>query len=242
MHPSRIRTSAAIALVLAPLALLGAACSSSPNEQKFLAQFFRAARSRDNNSVAMMSAVEFDPRKQGEVSSLEVTSVSQERRTPLDLKTLLDAERKAMAEEADFRARKIAYQNPNMAALEAIVKLERDPAAKMTPAQQAMKAEWDKWRADTTTFQKATASAKAAVLAQTGTAEASLTQPGKPAFKPDQFQGELLTKDVTLNAQVKTPDGQTAPKTLVVTIQRVVGTLDGKQRNGRPIITKITGA
>ena len=31
-------------------------------------------------------------------------------------------------------------------------------------------------------------------------------------------------------------------KTLVVTIQRVVGTLDGTQRTGRPIITRIQGA
>ena len=50
---------------------------------------------------------------------------------------------------------------------------------------------------------------------------------------PDKFQGELMSKDVTLNAQVKMPDGQTAQKTLVVTIQRVAGTLDGQQREGR---------
>lgn len=242
MFLSRTRAILAIALVLAPLALLAVACSSNPNEQRFLNQFFRAARARDNNSVAMMSAVEFDPRERGEVADFDITSVSEERRTPLDFKTLLDAERKAVAEEADFRARKIAYQNANLPALEVIVKLERDPSAKMTPAQQTMKAEWDKWRADTTTFQKATSSARAAVAAQTGTAEASLTQPGRPGFSADKFQGELVSKDVTLDAEIRTADGQTVPKTLVVTIQRVVGTLDGAAREGRPIITNIQGA
>ena len=46
-----------------------------------------------------------------------------------------------------------------------------------------------------------------------------------------KFKGELVSKDVTLNAEVKMPDGQTAQKTLVVTIQRVEGTLDGAQRD-----------
>ena len=91
-------------------------------------------------------------------------------------------------------------------------------------------------------MQKATSAAKAALAAATGPAEASLTQPGQPPLGADKFQGELLSKDVTLNAEVRTPDGQTSQKTLVVTIQRVAGTMDGAQRSGRPIITRIQGA
>ena len=96
-----------------------------------------------------------------------------------------------------------------------------------------MKAEWDKWREDTTTYaegrhRRPSAAMKAAI----GPAEASLSQPGQPAFAAEKFQGELVSKDVTLNAEVKTPDGQTSQKTLVVTIQRVEGTLDGAQRDG----------
>jgi len=242
MSVSKVRATLASVVVLAPFALLTVACSSRPQEQQFLNQFFRAARARDNATLAMMSAVEFNPREQGEVTDFEITDVSEERRTPLDFQTLIVAERKAVAEEAEFRKRKLDYQNANLPALEVIVKLERDPKAKMTPAQLKMKGEWDKWRADTTAHQKATAAARAAVTAQTGTAEASLTQPGQPAFSADKFQGELISKDVTLNAQVRSPDGQVAPKTLVVTIQRVAGTMDGAQREGRPIITKIQGA
>jgi hypothetical protein len=190
----------------------------------------------------MMSAVEFHPLKQGEVSDFDITNVSEERRQPLDFKSLIDAERKATSDEAEFRKRKLEYQNANLAALETIVKMERDPAAKFTPAQQAMKAEWDKWRADTTAHQKATAAAKAAIKAQTGPAESSLSQPGQPEFAADKFQGELISKDVTLDAQVKTPDGQTTQKTLVVTIQRVEGSLDGQRRVGKPVIARIQGA
>ena len=40
-----------------------------------------------------------------------------------------------------------------------------------------------------------------------------------------------------MNAEVRTPDGQTTNKTLTVTMSRV----SGGSREGRPIITKITG-
>ena len=240
MSLSKVRATTAIALVMAPLALLAAACSR-PAEQQFLNQFFRASRARDNATLAMMSAVEFDPREQGEVTEFEITNVTEERRTPLDFQALVAAERKAVADEADFRKRKLEYQNANLPALEAVVKLERDPKAKMTPAQLKIKSEWDKWREDTNTYQKATAAARAAVKSQIGPAEASLTQPGQPPFAPDKFQGELISKDVTVNAQVN-QNGQVTPKTYVITIQRVAGTMDGTTREGRPIITNIQGA
>jgi hypothetical protein len=241
MSERRVRAALAIGLVIAPLTLMAAACSR-PEEQRYLTQFFRAAKARDNATLAMMSAVEFDPREQGEVVDFDITSVGEEKRTPLDFKALIDAARKAEADEAEFRKRKLEYQNANLPALETIVKMEREPNPKFTPAQAKMKAEWDKWRADTTMFQKATTAARAAVAAQTGPAEASLTQPGQPAFAADKFQGELVSKDVTLNARVRTPDGQESSKTLVVTIQRVTGTMDGAARTGRPIITNIQGA
>lgn len=236
-----IRASVAIALVIAPLAVLAAACSSRPPEHQFLQQFFRAARTRDNETIARISAVELDPREQGEVSSFDISNVSDERRTPLDFKGLIAARQKAMDDEADFRKRRLEFESANRPALEAIAKMERDPTAKFTAAQQQLKAQWDKWRADALVVTKTTASAKASMASTTGPAEASLTQPGQPPFSAEKFTGELISKDVTLDAQVKTPDGQTSQKTLIVTIQRVEGTQDGVQRNGRPIITRIQG-
>ncbi len=250
MTPIRVRAIVSIGLQvapIAPIALLAVACSRPP-EQQFLNQFFRAARSRDNTTLAMMSAVVFDPRDQGEVSDFEITNVSEESRTPLDLKGLLAAAEKATATEADVRKQRLAFEAANRPALEAIAKLERAAltpgaaAARFTAAQQALKATWDQWRADAAAAQKATTAARAALNATTGPAEASLTQPGQPPFAADKFEGALVSKDVTLNAQVRSPDGQTAQKVLVVTIQRVEGTLGGTQRTGRPIITKIQGA
>jgi hypothetical protein len=236
---SRLRAGACLALVLAPVVLL-AACSS-PAEQQFLTQFFRAARTRDNETLARMSAVEFRPAEQGEVSSFDITNVSEERRTPLDYKSLIDAQRKADADLEDFRNRRREFESANRPALEAIAKMEKEPAPKFNPTQQKLKEEWDKWRQDALAMQKAAATARSTFANAVGPAEASLSQPGQPAFSAEKFKGELVSKDVTLNAQVR-KGSETTQKTLIVTIQRVEGTLDGAQRTGRPIITRIQGA
>jgi hypothetical protein len=175
------------------------------------------------------------------VEDFTITSVSPETRTPIDLKALLDAEKRARDAEAEFARRKMEYQNANLPMIEQIVKLERDPAAKMTPAQQAIKSAWDKWREESTTFTRAVSSARIAVAAATGPAEASLTQPGQAAFDPANFTGEMVTKEVALDADLKNPQGQTGPAKMTLTMSRAVGTLSGQTREGRWIITKIAG-
>jgi hypothetical protein len=231
-----------IALLLAPAAVLVVACSRPP-EQQLLTQFFRAARARDNTTLGMMSAVSFNPAERGIVTDFDIASVSAEQRSPLNLKVFVDAQRKARDAEAEFSKRKKEYQDANLQMIEQVLKLERDPKAKMTPAQVKVKAEWDKWREETGTVAKASASARAALASATGPAEASLTQPGRPPLDPEKFEGELLTKAVTLNADVQAPNnGPTSQKTLVITMQRVVGKLGGEEREGRWVITQITGA
>jgi hypothetical protein len=237
---SRIRAAAAVALAFAPFALL-AACSSAPPEQQLLTQFFRAARTRDNETLARMSAVRFQPAEQGEVSSFDITNVGEERRTPLDYKALINAQTQAATATEQTRSRKREFETSNRAALEAILKLEREPAAKFSPEQQKLKAEWDVWRQDLLAKERAQSAAKVAFENAVGPADASLAQPGQPPFSAEKFQGELVTKDVTVNAQVK-KGSETTQKTLVLTLQRVEGTMDGAKRTGRPIITRIQGA
>ena len=80
-------------------------------------------------------------------------------------------------------------------------------------------------------------SASLAIKQATGLAEASLTQPGQPALDAKTFEGETISKDVVVNADVRTPEGQMSQKTLTITISRV----SGGGREGRPIITRISG-
>ena len=226
----------AATLLIVPSLVFVVGCSRPP-EQQFLTQFFRAARGRDNTTVGRMSAVEIDPRTQGSVEDFEITNVGPETRTPLTFKPLFEAEAKAREEEKAFLKTRIEYQNANIKQIEEVLKLEAQPDAKFTPAQQKVKAEWDKWREGIASYARGTSTATAAIKRATGVAEASLTQPGQPALDPRTFEGETIKKDVTVKAEVKSPEGTTTEKTLVVTIERVVG----GGREGRPIITKITG-
>jgi hypothetical protein len=211
---------------------------SRPPEQQFLTQFFRAAKARDNTTVGRMSAVSIDPREQGTVEDFAIEAISEETRTPLSFKPLFEAETKAKQEERAFLDTKIAYQNANIKAIEEVLKIEQtSPTAKLTPAQEKTKLEWDKWREGISSHARTTASATAAIKRATSVAEASLTQPGQPALDPKTFEGETVKKDVTVKASFKSPDGQTSDKTLVVTIERVAG----GGREGRPLITRITG-
>jgi len=224
------------ALFVIPLVTFGVGCSRPP-EQQFLTQFFRAARGRDLTTAGRMSAVMIDPREQGSVEDFSIENIGPETRTPLTFKPLFEAEAKAKQEERAFLDTKIAYQTANIKAIEEVLKLEAQPGAKFTAAQQKTKAEWDKWREGIAAHARATAGATAAIKSATGVAEASLTQPGQPALDPKVFEGETIKKDVTVKASVKSPQGATAEKTLVITLERVAG----GGREGRPIITKITG-
>jgi hypothetical protein len=227
---------AAAALLLVPSTLLVISCSRPP-EQQFLNQFFRASRGRDTTTVGRMSAVMIDPRTQGSVEDFSIENIGAETRTPLSFKPLFEAELKAREEEKAFLKTKIEYQNANIKAIEEVLKLEEQPDAKFTPAQQKIKAEWDKWREGISAHARTSAGATAAIKRATGVAEASLTQPGQPALDAKTFEGETIKKDVTVKADFKTPEGQASEKTLVITIERVAG----GGREGRPIITKISG-
>lgn len=226
----------AAALLLVPATLFVVGCSK-PAEHQFLTQFFRAAKGRDNTTVGRMSAVQIDPRTQGTVEDFSIENVSPETRTPLTFKPLFETEAKAAEEEKAFLRTKIEYQNANIKSIEEILKLEATPEPKFTPAQQKVKAEWDKWREGIASHARNTSAATAAIKRATGVAEASLTQPGQPALDAKSFEGETIKKDVTVKAEFKSPEGATSEKTLVVTIERVAG----GGREGRPIITKITG-
>ena len=240
MLTRKLTAKLAATITLISTALFVIACSRPP-EQQLLTQFFRAAKARDNSTTSMMSAVTIDPREKGTVESFSISSIGPEQRAPLNFKALLEAEAKARAQEAEFLKTKVEYQNANIKTINEVIKLEQDPKAKMTPAQQKVKVEWDKWREGINAYQKAVSSARAAVTAATGPAEASLTQPGQPPLDPKAFEGETVTKDVVVAAKMKTPDGKDVDKTLTVTFSRVSGALGGTKREGRPVITKIAG-
>ncbi|HKC56467.1 MAG TPA: hypothetical protein VKC35_10105, partial [Vicinamibacterales bacterium] len=67
----------------------------------------------------------------------------------------------------------------------------------------------------------------------------SLTPPGRQDADVTGMDVDMITEPVTVTAQVQTPDGKTAPKTLVVTLQRASGKKDGQTIEGRWLIMSI---
>ena len=79
--------------------------------------------------------------------------------------------------------------------------------------------------------------AQAQLNDESAIAELSVFDPNNP-IDLTQYDGELLSKQVTIAATVETPDGQEVDRTMVVTLEKVELTgLDGMMLDGRWIIT-----
>ena len=222
--------------LLAAATLIG--CSSAP-EQPILNQFFTASRLRDNTSLANFSMVAFDPSVQGIIISYSITGVTPEQRRPLGLKTLEQARLDAESADLEFSKRKYEYQTTNIDAIKRVLKSEREnakPAAKDAEVQAA----WSKLVDDGNALSKKAVDAKRRLAAEKAVADMSING-GPTHVDVAKYDGELVSKDVSISAPVKLPSGQTVQKNLVITMQRAVLKGD-KELTGRWVITSIKDA
>ena len=65
---------------------------------------------------------------------------------------------------------------------------------------------------------------------------------GAPTPTVEELNGSLVSKDITVRAQVRGPDGATSEKNYVMTAQRAVVKSDKGERQGKWIITAIKPA
>jgi hypothetical protein len=240
MPRTKFRFYVLLAPMIAGIALLDVACGGgSSGEKQVLTNFFRASRVRDNATLANLSAVSFDPRTDGSVQSFDITNVGDEQRRTLQIKQLTQDEEKAKQEDADFAKKKKEYQDANIEAIERVVKAER-AGATVRGKDAEVQSAWTKWRDEQSQYQKRLSEARAKLANERALAVNSLTAPGRADVDVSGMDVDLITKEVTVNAQVKEPNGSTVPKTMVFTLQRAVGkAADGKTTEGRWIITGI---
>ncbi len=238
-----VRSKRSPIVLLAPalviMALVAAACGGAPEDGQ-IRQFFRASQLRDSQTLANFAAVTFDPTKDGVVTSFEVTNVSEERRVPLRVKELTKAYDDARAEEEAFSKKKKEYQDANLDVIDRVLKAE-SAARPLRGTDAEVQKAWSKWREDTAMHAKRTSEARNQLNAERPIAELSLENPQNPV-DPGTVDGELATKDVTIDAQVRQADGQVVPKTMVLTMQRAIGKTDSKEVTGRWVITAIKPA
>ncbi len=232
--------------VLASMVLMAAAlsaCSSAnANEENLVRQFFRASTLRDNMTLANFAVVSFDAKTEGTVNDFDVTAVSPEKTEPLRVIELSKALTEAEAANKAFNEKKKTYQDANMEAIDRVLKAE-SAGRKLSGKDAQIQAEWTKWRDDTGAEAKKVSSARAELSNARPLAELSL-MPNAGAATPnvEEMDGTMVSKDITIAATVKAPDGATSQKNYVITAQRAV--VKGKEgdRQGRWIITGIKPA
>ena len=218
--------------------LLFAACGSTPVEQQLLTQFFRAARVRDNTTLAGMSAVNFDPRTDGSVTDFTIDSIGEPQHRKLQVKEFADEQDKIRADQVEFTKKMRDFYQSNSIAI--------DRASKADQAKQpvrgtdaALLAEWKKWDADSRDLERKLSQARQKAAKERSTAVASLTPPGREDVDVTGMDVDVITEPVTVTAQVQSPDGKTMPRTMVVTLQRSSGKKGDQTVEGRWIIVSI---
>src|SRR5689334_13398972 len=221
--------------------LLFAACGSTPVEQQVLTQFFRAARVRDNTTLASMAAVNFDPRTDGAVTEFKIDSIGMPQTRKLQLKEFTDEQEKIRTDQIDFTKKMRDFYQSNSIAI--------DRASKADQAKQPVRGadaqlltEWKKWDADSREMERKMSQARQKLAKERGTAVSSLTAPGRDDVDVTGMDVDIISEPVTVTAQVQSPDGQTTPKTYVVTLQRASGKKDGQTIDGRWVIMSIQPA
>jgi hypothetical protein len=227
-----------IRVILAAVTALAAVGCGGGDEQTLLQQYFQAARLRDQTTLTNIATVSYDAQQRGTVQSFDVTSVSEETKRPLEMANLRKVHEEAVAADTEFSKRKKEYQDANIEAIGRVVKAERSNA-KVTGRDAEVQAAWTKWREEMSDHAKKVQDARQALAEERSVAEVSVYNPRNPV-DVTEYNGELASKDVTINAQVRTADGQTVPKTLIVTMQRAVLKKEGAPDvTGRWVITDI---
>ncbi len=192
------------------------ACSGGP-EKAILSHYFTAARLRDNTTLGSFATADFDPREQGIITSFTITNIGPEQRRTLSLKSLAKEQEDAKAADAEFTKRKDAYADENMEAVQRVVKAGRE--AQLKGADAEVQAAWFKFLDEGAVIGRRVSETKRKLAAERDIVELSAVEPGQ-SLDVTKYDGDLVSKDVTINAPVRLQGGQTVTKTLVVTLQR----------------------
>jgi hypothetical protein len=232
-----------LASMVLAVAALSACSSANASEENLVRQFFRASGLRDSQTLSNFATVSFEPKTEGTVSDFEVTAVSPERTEPLRVIEMSKALEDAEAANKAFNEKKKTYQDANADAIDRVLKAE-SAGRKLTGRDAQVQAEWTKWRDESSAEAKKVSAAKMALSDARPIAELSLMpNAGAPTPTVEELNGTLVSKDISIKAQVRGPDGgATTEKNYVMTVQRAIVKTDKGERTGKWIITGLKPA
>ena len=200
-------------MLLGSALLLIAACTSPPVEQQLLTTFFRAARVRDNTTLASISAVNLDPRTDGSVQDFKIDSIGAQQHRKLGVQELTAEQDKIRAEQVEFTKKMRDYYQSNSVAIDRATKAQQ--AKQPVAAKDAeLLAAWTKWDNDSRDLERKVSQARQKVARERSTAVASLTPPGRDDVDVTGMDVDIITEPVTVTAHVAVrlfPEAVTRP-------------------------------
>ncbi len=236
--PRRFVLSHAAALAAVSALVLTAACSSHSNEQQILRKYFQANQLRDQSTVGNVATVEFDPLVDGTVQSFDITAVSPEKTTKLNIRQYAEDFRKAKEDNEAFTKEVNKFQKDNAVEIDRVTKAAQGQKA-LKGKDAELHAAWTKWVSDRVDHTSRLSDARRKLASETRVAELSTFNALKP-IDINEYEGDLISKDVTIAAKIK-KDNTVADKTLVVTLEKATLKGPAGERDGRWIITDIKG-
>ena len=230
-----------LASMVAAVAALSACSSPNAQEENIVRQFFRASGLRDNQTLANFAVVSFEPKTEGTVTDFDVTAVSAERTVPIQVIEFSKALSEAEAANKVFTEKKRTYQDANMEAIDRVLAAQKT-GRKLSGKDGQIQAEWEKWQADTSAEAKKVSAARTALSDARPIAELSLTQGNGDTPPIEEMNGNLVSKDISVTATVRAPDGASSQKNYLVTVSRAVVKGPNGDRNGKWVITAVKPA
>ena len=229
MSRSRLVTLVLVAIATSG-GVLSVGCSGSSAESGLIRSFFQASRFGDRTTLGSMAMVAFNPEEDGLVSGVNVQSVTEEQRRALQIVALGEALAQTQATEEAFRTEKKVYQDENFEAITRVIEAER-AQEDVARRDQEVQAAWTSLVAEERQHALLVSEAQTALGEERQVAEVSVFDPANP-INVNDFEGELITKDVTITADVER-DGTEEERTMVITLQKVElqdadGIIDGR--------------
>ena len=234
-NTSRFKTMIQVILAVVVTGATLAGCGGGA-ERALLQSFFRASQVDDRATAGNVSMVAFDVREQGVVSGISVRSVTEETRRPLRTRDLAEALAQAQTDEQEHAVQMREYQDENLEAIARVIGAERT-GEDVAGADEEVQQEWVRWRQQSATHSSAVSNGEVALADESRVAERSTFSPSNP-IDVRGFDGELVSKDVTITANVEL-DGNSEERTMVITLQMVELGSGEDMIEGRWIISAI---
>jgi len=216
MHRPRYLRCLLLAPVLIGLVFAAAGCGGSEHEL-MIKKFFMASGAGDTVTLGNIATVSFDPGRDGRAQNVSFVSETLEQTRVLKLKELDKAFKDAQAAASEVSKQMKEYQDKNADAITRVLKIEQSAKGKVTGRDAEVEKAWTGWRDKSSVAEKALSEARKALSTERKVADLSLPDKDATAFDATE-----ATKEVTVTANVLTPDKQSVKKTMVLTLQRVV--------------------